>query len=61
MSVEEGCCYAWMVMQLMPGGCSKGEGPRDLVVVASGSNHREAGYAAGSLGTVASAGFMQST
>lgn len=29
--------------------------------VASGSYHWEAGYAAGSLGTVASAGFMQST
>ena len=59
MSVEEGCCYTWVVMAA--GGCCKGEGPRDLVVVASGSNHREAGYAAGSLGTVASAGFMQNT
>lgn len=59
--MKEGCCSARVVMQLTPGGCCCGEGPQDLVAVASGPNHREAGNAAGSLGMVASAGFMQST
>lgn len=61
MSVQEGCCYTWVVIQLMLGCCCREKDPRDLVIVASGSSHQEAGYTAGSLGTVASAGFMQST